>query len=161
MYAIVSEWIHKARDIYAFVINRIILKSNPLEEILAGFLLEQKMSNPKVTLKPSEQIIQAANTIEYIEVDGKKYGLKKPSLLAQFDIVEALGETAQNATYMQMVMPLLWVVDIDGDSVAMPSTKREVRALIQRVGEDGMKAIMEHLMAKAAEIAPEIDTVKK
>ena len=46
---------------------------------------------------------------------------------------------------MQMVLPLLWVVEIDGVAVKTPVTKLQLEALIQQLDEDGLEAVMQHL----------------
>lgn len=117
-------------------------------------------NTPKVTIqKPSDEIIKAANEIEYVVAGTKRIGLKKPGPLAQYDIVEVVGDSAKNEVYMNMVMPLTWVCEIDGDPVSLPSTKRELRALIQRLDTDGINAIATHLQTKVA--APESEELTK
>ena len=44
---------------------------------------------------------------------GRTIGLKKPAVLAQFRLVEVLGESAANDVHMGMVLPLMFVVSID------------------------------------------------
>lgn len=117
------------------------------------------MADAKVTLKPSEQIVQAANTIERITAGELNIGLKKPGILAQYRIVEIVGDSAKNEVYMGMVMPILWVCEIDGDPQPAPTTKRELEALIQRLGDEGVGGIMAHLAGKL-EAAAGTDTVK-
>lgn len=93
---------------------------------------------------PSEQLVAAAlATVNVTDVQGRVFTLKKPNILAQFRIVEALGELAANSTYMAMVMPLIFVAAIDNDPIPFPTTKRQVEALAQRVDEDGFKVIGE------------------
>lgn len=108
------------------------------------------MADAKVTLKPSEQIIQAANAIEHITVGGMTIGLKKPNILQQYRIVEIVGDSAKNEVYMGMINPVLWVCEIDGDPESPPTTKRELESLIQRLGEEGVVAIAGHLAKKSA-----------
>lgn len=104
--------------------------------------------NAAVTLKPSEQIIKAANTVEYVEAGGMKIGLKKPGILQEYRIVEIAGDSAKNEVYMGMIMPILWVCEIDGELESAPTTKRELEARIQRLGDEGVGAIMTHLQRK-------------
>ena len=100
----------------------------------------------KVTVNPStpsQQIVARANA-EIVEIDGKgrKITIRRPGILAQYRIVEAMGaESAANDVYRNMCMPLLYVAAIDGDDVFMPTSKRELEALIQRLDEDGMIAV--------------------
>lgn len=105
------------------------------------------VSKPKVVIHkdatPSEELVRQAIQEETVtDARGRKITLRKPGVLAQFKIVEAVGpETAANQTYMQMVNPLIYVGAIDGDDVFLPATKREVEALIQRLDDDGLAAV--------------------
>lgn len=117
----------------------------------------------KVTVKPqtpSEAIVQRASDTETIDAGERKITLKKPGPLAQYRIVEALGDVAKNSMYMSMVMPLLWVTHIDGAVIAPFLSKLELEAFIQRLGEEGIAAIMDHL-SKVIANPPSVDSIKK
>lgn len=101
----------------------------------------------KVTIKPhtatpSEQIVRAANE-EFSVTDslGRVIVLKKPGVLAQFDLIEALGDLAKNDVYRVMCIPAIYVISIDGAFAPPPSNKTQMRALISRLGEEGFAAI--------------------
>ena len=97
----------------------------------------------KVEITPSEQLVKAAQSeVTVTDGRGRVITLRKPGVLAQFRLVEALGESAANSVYMGMVLPLVYVAAIDGDPVRS-STKREIEALIQRIDEAGVTAVME------------------
>ena len=118
------------------------------------------MSDVKVQLNetPSAQIVAKASAVaETIDPRGRIISLKKPGVLAQFRLVEALGDTAKNEVYMRMVLPLIYVSAIDGDPVAPPTRKSEVEALIQRLDEDGISAVMEAVSANYGATDPEAD----
>lgn len=107
---------------------------------------------PKVTIhQPSEQIMAATNTVETVAVGGMTISLKRPGVLAHYRIVEIVGDTAKNEVYMNMVMPILWVVEINGEPEPAPTTKRELEALIQRLGEDGVNAIVQHIHGRGVD----------
>jgi hypothetical protein len=92
---------------------------------------------------PSAAVMKSANA-EHVVFDsrGRAITLKKPGVLAQFKIVEILGDTASNQTFMGMVFPTLYVAAIDGDPVSRPTKRAELDALIQRLDEEGIEAIM-------------------
>lgn len=91
---------------------------------------------------PSEEVVKKANKIFYVtDARGRRLGLKKPGILAQYRLVEMLGTSAQNSTFMGMLLPITFVCEIDEDSVSFPASRRELDALIQRVDEDGLMAI--------------------
>jgi hypothetical protein len=124
------------------------------------------MGDPKVkvTLNPSDQIVQQANAeVTVSDERGRVIKLKKPGVLAQFRLIEALGETAKNEVYMGMVLPLIFVTSIDDDPVFQPASKREVEALIQRLDEDGIAAVLQGVQENFGKTDPEADkaAVKK
>lgn len=119
----------------------------------------------KITVKeagdlPSQTIVkQAAARVTIQDGNGRSITLQKPGVLAQFRLIKILGDTAKNTTYVQMVLPLTYVVEIDGLDVAQPNSEREIDALISRLDEEGVTAVMigvqEHFGSGSAEQAKE------
>lgn len=122
----------------------------------------------KVTVKetPSEAVINKANELVYVtDSKGRKLGLKQPHFLEEFRIVEALGhELSSNTTYMQMLNPLLFLAEIDGESIAAPRTKLAAEGLIQRAGREGylavLKGITQHFAVDTKEFENAIKNVE-
>lgn len=97
-----------------------------------------------ITMTPSEEIVTAAVTEATItDARGRVIKLKKPGILSQFRMVEALGDTAKNAVYMAMMMPLTFVTQIDDVAIYPAISKREYEALIENLGDEGVKAVMD------------------
>ena len=101
----------------------------------------------KVTLNPTaspsqEVVAKAAASVVVHDATGRAITLRRPGVLAQFRLIEALGETAKNEVYTRMALPLIYVSDIDGDQVLPINTKMAVEALIQRLDEAGVAAVM-------------------
>lgn len=98
----------------------------------------------KVNEVPSQEII--ANVVKACHVVdgmGRKIHLRKPGVLAQYRLVEMLGDhAASNDRYMGMVAPLMYISQIDDDDAITITTKTELEALIQRLGEEGLDAVM-------------------
>jgi hypothetical protein len=119
---------------------------------------------PTVTLNktPSEQVAADANATHVLtDSKGRKITLKDPGILAQYRLVKMLGaDTAKNEIYVNMVVPLLWVVEIDGDAVAPPATERQIEAIIQRLGYEGVAAIGAFVQEKAEASLASPDNVK-
>lgn len=71
----------------------------------------------------------------------------KPPILQQSRIVRAVGaEVAQNQAYMvQFVIPASWAKTIDGDPMKQPASLLEIEANIQRLGEEGIAAILDKI----------------
>lgn len=115
-------------------------------------------------LTPSERIVQDAGAeFSVQDVRGRTFVLKKPDVLAQFDLIEALGDLAKNDVYRMMCIPAIYVVSIDGIAAPAPSNKAQMRALISRIGEDGFGAIQKGIKERfpAAEEGEEDESVKK
>lgn len=111
-----------------------------------------------VTLNPSEQLIEKAQAeTSVVDARGRTIKLKKPGVLAQFRLIEALGDTAKNEVYMAMVLPLIFVTSIDDQAVYQPGSKREVEALIQQLDEDGIAAVMQGVQDNFGKNDPEED----
>lgn len=92
---------------------------------------------------PSQQLVRKASE-EFATDDsrGRRLTLRKPGIMAQYDLVAMVGPTrAQNQVWMAMVMPVLYVTMIDGVRVPTPTTYREVQALLERLDEDGIEAV--------------------
>ncbi len=114
---------------------------------------------PKVTIHentPTQQALaKAAATFEVVDARGRRFTLRKPTVLSQYRLIEALQESAENRVYMGMVLPLIYVTAINGEPESVPFTKIQVEALIQRLDEDGINAVMagvqEHFGAQNAQ----------
>lgn len=116
--------------------------------------------SPKVKMLNTEQKQQEKsnkqeiNTVAITDEKGKKIILKKPNVLAQYHLVEMIGDSAKNQVYMAMVMPLVYVESVDG-MIMNVTKKSELEALILRLGDEGVSAVMtgvqENFMSKSAE----------
>jgi hypothetical protein len=116
------------------------------------------MSEPTVTIKPTQEILTKANEeTSVIDDTGRVIKIKKPGVLAQYRLIEALGDSAQNQTYMGMVLPLIYVTAIDDLAVHQPKSKMQVEALIQQLDEAGIEAVMRHVQETFGKSDPEQD----
>ena len=103
--------------------------------------------NAKVSLveTPTSQLTgKAAQEFTVTDTRGRVITLKKPAVLAQYRLIEVAGpESAKNEVYMGMVLPLIFVVGIDGEPIFQPTNKLQLEALISRLDEEGIAAVME------------------
>jgi len=87
-----------------------------------------------------------------IVVDSKGRSLKiKPlDVLYESRLTRTLGgEVAMNMAYMLgFVFPAASVCEIDGEEVPAPQTQREIDASIQRLGREGLTAVMTYMQEK-------------
>lgn len=114
----------------------------------------------KVTMRdgatPSEKIIKAAAaTISVTDADGRVIVIGKPRPLDNLDFAKAAGGDKLNLIYLAEVAHLKFVRQIDGDAVSTPSNELQLRALYQRLGDNGNEAVQmavaETFMPKAME----------
>jgi hypothetical protein len=108
---------------------------------------EQKVAavgGAKVTINPSELATAkpAAKDVTVTDSLGRSIRLKKPNPLANLDFAKAAGSDKLNLLYLAEVVHLKFVAAIDDQAVATPSTEGELRALYQRLGEEGNEAAM-------------------
>jgi hypothetical protein len=95
------------------------------------------------TETPSDTLVKKAAAEVTIDTpNGFAVTLKRPGVLSSFRLVKMLGDAARNVVYMNMVLPFTYIVAIDGKPVAPPNTEREIEALISRLDEDGVAAVM-------------------
>lgn len=105
--------------------------------------------------------ITKSNEAATISAGALRVTMKKPGILSQYRIVEVVGgDTAKNETYMNMILPLLWITAIDDQPVPAPSTKRELEALITRLGDEGVPAVMKHVYHAPEGAQPSDEAVK-
>lgn len=108
----------------------------------------------------AEEAKKDGGAVNVTTANGKVIGIKRPHVLAQYKLVEAIGDSAENRVYLSMCIPLLWVSEIDGVAVPRVETKLQVEGLISRLDEEGIAAISdairEHFSKKN-----EVDTAKK
>ncbi|HEX8894469.1 MAG TPA: hypothetical protein VF783_14155 [Terriglobales bacterium] len=103
---------------------------------------------PTLELTPvDEDVSRQHDAQDGIVYAGKlKLKIRKPRAVAQLRLVSVVGaEDAKNQVYMSLVSPLLWIESIDDEPVGMVVSKRELEALFERVGDDGLTAIIEHI----------------
>ncbi len=120
----------------------------------------------KVTVHetPTEQVLaEAASTVSIRDAQGRVIVLKKPGILAQYRIIEVAGESSKNEVYMRMVLPLIYVTELDGIPISQPANKLQLESLIQRLDESGVEAVMKGVGENFGSVDPEGDksAVKK
>lgn len=91
---------------------------------------------------PEKVVTQAA---EYTVTDdrGRKLTLKKPGILKRLNLIKIVGEHAANAMYWVNVAPVLYLAAIDGEAVAQPISQMQLDALLQRLDDEGITAIVQ------------------
>lgn len=104
----------------------------------------------------NEEVKQDDGVITVTAANGKVIGIKRPHVLAQYKLVDAIGDSAENRVYLNMCIPLMWVASIDGNPVPQPTSKLQIEGLISRLDEDGISAVskgIEEHFSRKREIA--------
>jgi hypothetical protein len=117
--------------------------------------------HPKVTIreKPSKQLVREAQKETVVtDARGRRIRLSKPPVLAEYKLTLLVGpEAAANRTYIHMIYPLLYVTAIDDDPVFFPAKAIEIDALIQRLDEDGVTAVVKSVDEQLAREERELE----
>lgn len=89
---------------------------------------------------------------------GRLLVIEEPDIVAESRIIRALGDAAQNASYLTAyVMPAVMVSSIDGEPCAQPKTALEIEGAIKRVGREGITAVLHYLNSQAEAAAEKAD----
>lgn len=104
----------------------------------------------KPTLELNQADVDMTKVVEPMDgsvfANGMRMKIRKPRNVAQLRLISLVGaEDAKNQVYMSLVSPLLWIESIDDEPVGMLVSKRELEALFERVGDEGLTAIVEHI----------------
>lgn len=104
----------------------------------------------------SEKILRKSRETFSIKDElGRVLKVRAPSYLEKTDFIAALGERGALEGYITQVSPAMYVREIDGDPVTFPTRLSEVRALLQRLDEEGVtaviKCVVENIMTNDGE----------
>lgn len=98
---------------------------------------------------PTQSVVNAANEMRYVtDAQGRRIGWRKLNALEDFDLVEIAGDNNNNANWMFRASIAFSIREIDGEAVSRPLKKDHIRAMISRLGTDGMSAITEQILAE-------------
>ncbi len=95
---------------------------------------------------PSAQIIAEANATETVtDIRGRQIVIRRLRGRALARFIRACGPSADVATYFGQALLRAYVVAIDGMPLAMPTNIDQVDSLFDRVDNDAVQAIADHL----------------
>jgi hypothetical protein len=79
----------------------------------------------------------APGTVDVVGPTGKTYKIKRLSPIDRMLVFEAIGpEASQNIPFLTYALVAYSVKAIDGDTDLKRSTKTQIMAIVQRVGDD-------------------------
>jgi hypothetical protein len=120
--------------------------------------------NVKVTLNEAPAVTpKNTEAVEIVDSLGRKLKVKEPSILQESRLVRAMGgDASMNTGYMMgYVMPAAMVIEIDGEAQAFPATELQVDSAIQRLGREGLAAVMSHFTEQAQVAQDRAAAIKK
>lgn len=92
---------------------------------------------------PTQRVVKAANALRYVtDEQGRTIGWRKLNALEDFDLTEIAGANAGNQEWMLRATIAFGVREIDGDPVSRPANKNQLRAMVARLDDAGMSAIL-------------------
>jgi hypothetical protein len=93
--------------------------------------------------KPSEQLIARANqVIRTMDGSGRQIGSRRMSVLESARFFELLGpDNSRNEAFLALAVPAYLAVEIDGEPMHRPMTRRELDARMQLLDEAGIEAV--------------------
>lgn len=95
----------------------------------------------------SDKIIKRSReTFTVIDSEGREIKVRSPNYLERTDFVAALGERGSLESYFSQVAPAMYVRSIDGDPIPQPANLADVRAILKRLDDEGVTAVLECVM---------------
>lgn len=98
---------------------------------------------------PSIAAAAAPSPLSVRDSRGRTIGLRELTVLDQMRLLRRLG--GENSPFFSFCMRLARVASIDGDPVQIPETDLRFEALAQRLGEEGVTALVVHEMSGGAD----------
>jgi hypothetical protein len=95
--------------------------------------------HPEIATLP-EAPATAVDLSKLKDAQGREFTIKAPDILAQARFERVFG--GENASYRLIMGALTWVRAIDGENIAQPTSVLAYEALLQRVGEQALEAIV-------------------
>jgi hypothetical protein len=87
-------------------------------------------------------------TFEANDARGRRVTLRRLTALDTLRLFKAAGPVlAQNEPWLSLAGLALAVVEIDGIPVPPPTTESQIESLIDRLGDDGLAAIVDSIKA--------------
>ena len=119
------------------------------------------MDTPQVTVDPNKQTVGAASApaapttsapVGEISLPpdskGRVLVIEEPNVLAPYQLIRAIGGAdAENGTYVNMILPLIYLAKINDEIIYQPKSPREIDALINRLGREGMQILLSGVTA--------------
>jgi hypothetical protein len=98
---------------------------------------------PASAPQPSAPAPGKAATRYVTDANGRQIGWRRLNALEDFDLTEIAGsQNAGNEEWMLRASIAFGVREIDGETVSRPTSKQQLRALVARLDDAGMAAVL-------------------
>jgi hypothetical protein len=100
---------------------------------------------------PTQRMAGDENRVRKVtDAAGRVIGWRPLLPLEDMDLAELAGaENAENRKWMLYATCAFVVVEIDGDPIPKPRNKLQLRAVVQRLGKDGLASLIDAMLAEA------------
>jgi hypothetical protein len=93
---------------------------------------------------PTQDVIAAANVTAKVQSGAMSITIRKLLPIDRMRLASAIGpENVKNDLYLAYASLAYYVTEIDGETIPRPKSPREVEAIVQRLGDDGLTAVGE------------------
>lgn len=90
---------------------------------------------------PMQEMTKDANKVVTVtDGKGRSITLMKPGIVWYFRMMKMIGDYPQR--YINLAYPMMFVTAIDGDPVGFPNSEAEIDAVISRLGDEGVSAVL-------------------
>jgi hypothetical protein len=98
-------------------------------------------------MTPSRSIVQAAaKTQKVVDKTGRNLLIRKPNALDTLRLFKAAGPAlAQNEPWLAMAALAWAVMEVDGVPVPALTTESQIENMVERLGNEGLTAVAQHL----------------
>lgn len=107
---------------------------------------------PPPAAAPVAAAVRVLDDGRIVDSGGRKLKLRELTLLNELDLMALAGDSrATNRAWWMHVSAAAHVEEIDGSPCPFPVNDPEIRVMVQRVGRDGVAAVIGHLFSAAGD----------
>lgn len=92
---------------------------------------------------------ESAEKIVLKHADGRSLGIRVMDMADMLDLMEAAGSESTNQGWMNLAVPAVSVMDIDGTPVPFPKDRARIKDRARKLGNERMAAIIWALFHRA------------
>ncbi len=92
---------------------------------------------------PSQAIVAKANeVIRFADAKGRTIGIKRLGVLDRARFFEMIGgDNANNPAFLSLAVPAQMTIELDGNLIGRPTSRRDLEGRMSLLDEEGIEAI--------------------